>query len=595
MKSLDSSSLAQLDRFLECRFLGSKLMKLSKSTGQEAPIFRHYVHEASRTSGFLVGHSPSKRCVVIDPIANIVDAIERDIRAEGLEIVAVCLTHAFFDVVVAHEQLLAAFPQARLVAGEKATIHVSPPGGDEVIAMSLEAYPAPAYSSDALVFALRIGSNAACFFTGPTWPLDALPRLDLAMAEEGISSESAMTRAYKTLVGIRGLMFSPDTASDPIIFPSHGGYNNCTNQLDLHWAAPVSSLSRTQHTRQLLAALDSYDAFHAHMTGAALALPSPPLFHFLRWLNGSHVSKRLTIRRDAISEISVPLIDVRSTDEYCERHVAGSVNFPMTFPGTKVGSKKAELWLSCFLPIPSVDFDCQYLHLRACVMCSTAGQAIEVRQRMGAIGIGGIDREGHKSSLDVIAADTFDWSTVDVVTLNDRSVTIDENGDNDSIHRKPRWMRLNSHGDLHALDVPPGASTLVVDCRTPYEFKNGSHRSSAHVPLAELCTIVGTLLMLKTAPDGVGSNAKTLLDAFVETVLVRAGIVHPIDKFVLYCAAGYRSHIAVSLFQMLLERLEGRDTKHRPVVRDVVGGALRVMTLRPDLWQVKDRSIVCIS
>ena len=94
----------------------------------------------------------------------------------------------------------------------------------------------------------------------------------------------------------------------------------------------------------------------------------------------------------------------------------------------------------------------------------------------------------------------------------------------------------------------------------------------------------------------------------------------------LYCAAGYRSHIAVSLIKRLLEKEQQQQqlqtkrrtlaTDHEPhkhknielslpcpsaaaaVLLDVVdveGGALRIMTYRPDLWTVKDRSIICIS
>jgi hypothetical protein len=67
-----------------------------------------------------------------------------------------------------------------------------------------------------------------------------------------------------------------------------------------------------------------------------------------------------------------------------------------------------------------------------------------------------------------------------------------------------------------------------------------------------------------------------------------------LSDVVIYCAGGYRSLIAASLLQRAMETSANPAwrTLH---VADVSGGAFQIMTQRPDLWRVKDRSIICIS
>ncbi len=589
----DDAALQRLQRYLDWVFLGRKAALLAgRPTAQLA--IRPYIHEALRTASFLVVHSPSRRCVAVDPTASVCDAIRCDVQTEGLELVAVCITHAFRDVLLGHDVLLASWPSAQLVAGARRQEHSnngkciavspeSPTLGAADVTMS--AIPTPAYSDDGLVFLLRIGTVPACYFTGAAWPLDALPRVDLAAAEEHLSFDEALGRAYKTLVMLRRVIFgSPEACpaaevGDPIVFPSHGGYNNVSNQLDLHWAAPVSALARMQHTRRLLAALDSFEAYKQQMTEAP-PLPDISLFRLLRWLNRCRTEDS-TRQPDSTQSPttaaivgSPPLIDLRSVDEYCARHVRGAANFPMTFPGTSPGAKKAELWLSCFLQVPEFDSEKgPSADVTITVMCSSGQEEPEIRARLRAIGVG-VSHRNYQSRLTVLAADTFDWSSSPHMSHSYRSVTEDAREG-----AAPRWMRLRTYEDLDALTDSP--ASLVIDCRTPYEFRNGSHGRSVHMPLAALCIAAGT---------GPLSLSELLRDVLQRAGRRDAAVVRYLS---IYCAAGYRSHIAVSLFQMLAERSEG--SQGVPVIRDVEGGALRIMTLRPDLWLVKDRSVVCIS
>lgn len=170
------------------------------------------------------------------------------------------------------------------------------------------------------------------------------------------------------------------------------------------------------------------------------------------------------------------------------------------------------------------------------------------------------------------------------------------------IQRDDALANLTSYEDLKAAE--PTDTRVVLDVRTPYEFKNGSHQHSVHVGLAQLCA-----MMVEDAVEASRSLSQwhcscspRLADAYVKSIhtaalMARLPVVRQeasLSDVVIYCAGGYRSLIALSLLQRAIEAsaTPAWRTLH---ISNVSGGAFQIMTQRPDLWQVKDRSVVCIS
>ncbi|CUG67247.1 rhodanese-like protein, putative [Bodo saltans] len=517
-----------------------------------------------------------------------------------------------------------------------------------------------------------------------------------------------------------------------VVFPSHGGYNHMTHQLDLHWAAHIADLKRYSHVKrvyELVMPAQPTQGGGQNMGGASSAkplldqkkkggganqnakngaqqstttsssssLPRPPTiknfdgyikalpllpkcvaFKWNRIANlnnvvdvcclttegatargGSDVpalaellcttttttthhslpSCRHDINGSEQPSASTPqlVVDVRPFSSYVARHIPGSVNIPMTYPGFTFGAKKAELWLSCALgaahfTTPSSSSCSVY------VVCGLESEIAETRLRCLHVGVPA--EALAVVSVEALGADTV-WQTIATITPQheelQRSAMRSSPALNISSHcatavsqqsaLKASWQRLNTVASLDALSIVP--TTLVVDVRTPYEYKNGSHRSSVHYALADLCTTFASFSSLVPPSSNNNNTASSpslafrLITKLHDDAIVGGADVTPhleeIRKIIVYCAAGYRSHIAVSIIKAALEAehlLRQQQTQQQQEqqstaataaaaktrsfladleVVDVAGGALHIMLHRPDVWLVKDRSIICIS
>jgi rhodanese-related sulfurtransferase len=487
-----------------------------------------------------------------------------------------------------------------------------------------------------------------------------------------------------------------------VVFPSHGGYNHLTHQLDLHWAAHVADLKRYSHVKRVYELVlqppssknkdgqQQQSALPAkpdqkknnggtqqqknggkaaaaasvvpprplikNLDGYIKALPQLPkcafIFQSNRAANLDDIESPSVLSPTATLALSSTVVassmhhvrelenillssrrglvlDVRPFSSYAAAHIPGSVNIPMTFPGFAIGAKKAELWMSCTLG-PSA------LTSSVIALCALESDVSETRIRCLHVGV-----PAHVltvASVESIGDNV--WSKVATVTAQyERQSMLQSSSDttktqqqqqcesiiNTSASSEARasWKRLNTVASLDALSTTP--TTLVVDVRTPYEYKNGSHRSSVHYALADLCSTFASApasqLVTAAAAAATPSLALRLLTKLHDDAIVGGADVAPrleeIRKVIVYCAAGYRSHIAVSIIKAALEteqlhhqqevqRKCSHDSENAAAaasraflanveVVDVAGGALHIMLHRPDMWLVKDRSIICIS
>lgn len=226
-------------------------------------------------------------------------------------------------------------------------------------------------------------------------------------------------------------------------------------------------------------------------------------------------------------------IDLRDQSDFFDSPVVfDAVNIPLDDPPTKADAKKAEIWLSCVVA-PSE---------RVRMVFPPNMPVDVVFRRLSHIGI---CRE-----------------QVERITDSKLCTSVSQ-----------RSMRLVNYAGLRVLDKE---STLVVDIRTTEEFKNGSHVKSIHFPLSDI------LADWQRDPSG---------GAILEALFMKAYQGNKMTSFesvVLYCAGGYRTHITATLLRSCTQ------FANRSIL-DVAGGAFQLMTQRPDMWHVKDRSIICIS
>ncbi|KEG14365.1 beta-lactamase domain-containing protein [Trypanosoma grayi] len=648
-EGLATSATAQMEMFMAYHFIPLALLHNRRAdiAAETAPfVLRHYVHEATRTASFLVADLTERTAVIIDPQVD-TSMYEADLATLNLRLVGVVLTHCFVDIAMGHAALLQQHPTALLLSGAPWA-----PGGDlpseawPVLSLSprlqLRGIPIPSFSPECVVVELLLDSALLALFTGTVIGTDAVPRYefyaDYPWPSLSLGNESPVVVAQRFLKErLWSRYFAPtaDGSGDDaraldhvIIFPSHGGYSNVTHQLDLYWAAHVGDLKRMKHSRMVLDKLLDADAYTTHVHERP-PLPKPVLMSHVREWNILSVPSafggsgaRLIASRSLTSSVGAAasaavmpiVVDIRDTAEHEAVHLKGSVNVPMSFPADAYGVKKAELWLQCILrPRQPV-----------IVLCANEQQLSLVRQRLALISPGATIEAFTTKDLQAPSTLPFAYSTGEQTHGGgDSSSTIKTTTTtsfplstvSDYLPRQLVWVvdaaaaaaqrRVDTYQKLH--DIEPTEGTLVLDCRTAYEFKNGSHRHSVHIPLADLCEMTALDEVPPASKDTNEDGARAgdfygpsphlghvLLEKLYESSLAAGIRCRPlcrgIERIIVYCAGGYRSLIAASILRRAFEAAAVSME-----VRDVAGGALQIMKQRPDLWTVKDRSIICIS
>lgn len=664
-------------------------------------IVRHYVHETTRTGSFLVADLNSKKAALIDPLLNI-EEYEEDLRKFSLQLDFVFVTHCFVDVLSGVDRLRAKYTDLKVLSGisleSAGTIHhVKLSDRISFLTVSM-----PSFSPENIVIEMYVLNDLVAVFSGTAWSTDCAPRADFFAefplyfcseeTELDYSTEdrkclsiqiafNSLSRHFRDRYFSKSLtpLFSSIHRDKVVLFPSHGGYNNVTGQLDLYWGCFLGDLFRAKHSRVVLDSLASIESYTTAVLSSQ-SLPSPLLFRATRWANFTSLwnlvsqDQQLLITKrhresfasfffsqksniDQKRLVPVPFhypktpvlfLDCRDYAEYHQLHVKGSISVPMSFPSSAFNALKAELWLECLLlPGQAVVVQCcleKKEEVKRRIALLSPDAFIQVFTLNELIGEDDLQKKtslastnaphstnGNKTS-DIFRPQTNDSSYFHLFSAP-CAVRLTGTGLPETlewVHNSEPYYRLDSHEKLEA--VNPRKTAVVVDVRTPSEFKNGSHQFSIPFTLSALCEL--------SAQDHLASNSspspslsatlmKSLKSKFyhaakndfnIAKIVPLATAKDPVGwkDVIFYCAAGYRSLIAISLFRRAFETsykcssgVSGRVfstsnnlynpsepwTKVLESIKlvDIPGGALQLMTQRPDLWQVKDRSIICIS
>lgn len=645
-------------------------------------VIRQYIHEASRTCSFLIADLVARKAALIDPQWD-VSEYEADLQKFCLNLDAIFITHCFVDIVSGASKLCDVRKNSKVKiysgllleeAGTTYSHSLSP-------LLSFSTVALPSFSRESVIVELHLRTTLIALFVGTAWSSDAAPRADLydffdgearsttveGKESEASKNESAILIAFRSLrLHFRERYFSlHDPQNRVTMFTSHGGYNHVTGQLDLHWGCYLGDLFREKHSKKVLNTLDSLEAYREGVMSAA-PLPSPALFPAVRHKNIRTVYHCLSTCSGISSPAflqglprSAPLqtassfllyFDCRDYEDYHALHIKGSIAVPMTFPGSDLKALRAELWLQCLI-LPGQP---------VAVICGDPSKKDVVKSRIETISPGNLvevftleDLLGAEEGRCCLGG-TADGENPKNVFFSAPCPSGSHTRLGSLLPSELEWVRCTT--PLYRLDTAekliasePKKTSIVIDVRSPPEFKNGSHRLSLPFTLSAICYLSvqdhvryhsdnfnnsssqsGALTtrqpgnccpstelssVLLNSLKRKFSKAVTRDIAFARIIpsMSQSGIAKW-KEVLFYCAAGYRSLIAISLFRRAFEasheepppQLEksGRALQNweaRKKLLDVVelydvpGGALQIMTQRPDLWQVKDRSIICIS
>jgi glyoxylase-like metal-dependent hydrolase (beta-lactamase superfamily II)/rhodanese-related sulfurtransferase len=298
-----------------------------QATGREGTVMAEVLQIATPALGdrsYLI-HDGAV-ALVIDPQRD-TDRVTALAADHGLRITHIAETHIHNDYLTGGPALAAVTGAAYLVnAADPVGFDRTPVADGDTVEVSdtlrVRALATPGHTFTHLSYVLESGGQVAGVFTGGSLLYGATGRPDLL----GPEHTDALARAqYASAHRLAAEL--PDTAP---VFPTHGFGSFCSagqpgGQSSTiggeKLANPVLTLSEREYLDGLLAGLDVWPAYYAHMGPANLAGPPGPD------LSPPHQASAGEVRRRA--EAGEWVIDLRDRIAFAAGFLPGSVSFPM--------------------------------------------------------------------------------------------------------------------------------------------------------------------------------------------------------------------------------------------------------------------------
>ena len=263
--------------------------------------------------------------LVIDPQRD-TDRVIALAADAGVRITHVAETHVHNDYVTGGFALARAAGASYLVNADDPVAFDRTPVSDgdavEIGGMRVRVLATPGHTYTHLAYVVEAGSDVAGVFTGGSLLYGSTGRTDLL----GPGATAALSRAQ--WASARRLARElPDTA---LIFPTHGFGSFCSATQSAatsstigqeKLANPVLTLDERAYVESLLAGLDAWPAYYAHMAPANLAGPAGPDLSPPRPADAAQLRRRI--------EAGEWVVDLRDRIAFAAGHVPGTFSIPL--------------------------------------------------------------------------------------------------------------------------------------------------------------------------------------------------------------------------------------------------------------------------
>ncbi len=389
---------------------------------------KRFFIEGLAHASYLIG--ADGEAAVIDPKRDVDDYLA-DAEREGLRITAILNSHPHADFASGFREL-AERTGAKIYVSHHAPVkyeHVAAKDGDRIKIGSLEVelLETPGHSPDSLSFLVHEGGKPIAIFTGDLLFVNDVGRPDLRDADEDPSALAG--KLYDSL--FQKILALPDEVK---VYPAHGAGSLCGRAIS---DAPFSLVGQERRLNWAMQIKDR-EEFVRQMT---TNLPDrPAYFSFdvdLNLKGAEPISSLPPLKAMTESELSAALgsgavvIDTRSVDEFGRGHFPGSINIGL-------GSASFCSWAGFVVPGEK----------SIALVVGSAGDAQKARLHLARIG--------------------FD-KVVGYITA-------------DALTRKEELPQISATDLKEKLSKPD--APLLVDVRTPTEWRNGHVDGARHLSLA---------------------------------------------------------------------------------------------------------------
>jgi hydroxyacylglutathione hydrolase len=264
--------------------------------------------------------------LVVDPQRDL-DRVEQVLAGRGVRLAAVAETHAHNDYVTGGLELARRADVPYLVPCEAETSYERTQVCDDDVrrvgGMTVRTIATPGHTPHHVSFAVGTGEQPALVFTGGSMLFGSVGRTDLV--REDLTEELT----HRQYASVRRLV--DELPGDVAVLPTHGFGSFCSATPTSGTAStveqqrkenPALTQDEEQFVRELLAGLDAYPAYYAHMGPINLQGPAPVDLSPVEQADADELRRRL-----AAGEW---VVDLRDKTAFARGHVPGSYSFDLS-------------------------------------------------------------------------------------------------------------------------------------------------------------------------------------------------------------------------------------------------------------------------